>query len=62
MLSMLLSVFGDEKSTGEHTYAVHELYQKALGIMLTRVLWVYQKLDSAFNAMHSIILMHRCFV
>ena len=42
MLSMLLCVFGDKETTGKRTFAVRELYQKALDIMLTRVLWVLQ--------------------
>ena len=47
MLSMLLCVFGDKDTAGKRTYAVQELYQKALEIMLTRVLWGVHKLDSA---------------
>ena len=46
MLSMLLCVFGNSESTGKRTYAVQELYQKAIDIMLTRVLLLLQKLDS----------------
>ena len=38
MLSMLLCVFGDKETKGKRTYAVQELYEKALDIMLTRVL------------------------